>query len=327
MYNGMPFSFLRVSMRLTDIFGCVGGALVLLYASLWIPILGPLLALLSPLLFLSYATRLGLQRGLILAGLSVMAVSVISGLTGHRQAVVFCVEFSFMGIVLAELFRRKLTLGLTITAALGAMTVFGAIMLFGLGAAQGLEPSEMISTLIKEQLQPTVQLYRDLGTPVENGGGTGADGYAEIFVKTLIRIYPSLMVIGMGLVIWFNVMLAGPVFKRLDLAYPQFQPGDRWQAPERLIWGLIIAGFGSLLATGTLQIVAINLLIVLAVVYFFQGLSIAVFYLNKYNINIILKIILYFLVIIQQFFMLLLAILGVFDQWLDFRRIRKNQTD
>ncbi len=312
-------------MSLTDIFGCVGGALVLLYASLWIPILGPLLTLLSPLLFLSYATKLGLQRGLILAVLSVMAVTVISGLTGHRQAVVFCVEFSFLGIVLSELFRRKFTLGFTITTALGAMTVFGAIMLLGLGAAQGLGPSEMVTTLIKEQLQPTVQLYRDLGAPVENGGGT--DGYAEIFVKTLIRIYPSLMIIGMGLVIWFNVMLAGPIFKRLGLAYPQFQPGDRWQVPERLIWFLIIAGFGSLLAAGTLQIVAINLLIILAVVYFFQGLSIAIFYLNKYNLPLTLKIIFYFLITIQQFFMLLLAILGVFDQWLDFRRIRKNQTD
>jgi uncharacterized protein YybS (DUF2232 family) len=312
-------------MSVTDIFGCVGGALVLLYASLWIPILGPLLTLLSPLLFLSYATKLGLQRGLILAGLSVMAVAVISDLTGHRQAVVFCVEFSFLGIVLSELFRRKFTLGLTIAVALAAMAVFGAIMLFGLGAAQGLGPSEMITTLIKEQLQPTVQLYRDLSATVENGGGT--DGYVDIFVKTLIRIYPSLMVIGMGLVIWFNVMLAGPVFKRLGLSYPRFQPGDRWQAPEKLIWLLIIAGFGSLLATGTLQIAAINFLIVLAVVYFFQGLSIAIFYLNKYKLPSILKIIFYFLVIIQQFFMLLLAILGVFDQWVDFRRIRKNQAN
>jgi len=310
-------------MSAKDIIGCVGGALVLLYAPLLIPILGPLLTLLSPLLFLSYATKLGLQRGLILAGLSVMAVTVISSLTGHRQAIVFCVEFSFLGIVLSEFFKRKFTLGMTITAALGAMTLFGAIMLFGLGAAQGLGPSEMITALIKEQLQPTVQLYRDLSAPVENGGIT--DGYAEIFLKTLIRIYPALMIIGMGLVIWFNVMLAGPVFKRLGLDYPRFQPGDRWHAPERLVWGLIVAGFGSLLASGPLKIAAINLLIVLAVVYFFQGLSIAVFYLNKYNLPLILRVIFYFLVIIQQFFMLLLAILGVFDQWFDFRRIRKNQ--
>jgi uncharacterized protein YybS (DUF2232 family) len=325
MDNGMPFSFLRVSMNVTDIAGCVGGALVLLYASLLIPILGPVLTLLSPLLFLSYTTKLGLRRGLILAGLSVMAVTVVSGLTGHRQAIVFCVEFSFLGIVLSELFKRNLTLALTITAALVAMTVFGAIMLFGLGAAQGLNPSEMITALIKEQLQPTVQLYRDMSAPVENGGGT--DGYAEIFLKTLIRIYPSLMTIGMGLVIWFNIMLAGPVFKRVGLPYPRFQPGDRWQAPEKLVWGLIIAGFGSLLAGGLLQIAAINLLIVLSVVYFFQGLSIAVFYLNKYNLPLILRIVFYFLVIIQQFFMLLLAILGVFDQWFDFRRIRKNQAN
>jgi len=324
VYNVMPFSFLSVSMSVTDILGCVGGALILLYASLWIPILGPLLMLLSPLLFLSYATKLGLQRGLVLAALSVMAVAVISSLTGHRQAVVFCIEFSFLGIVLSELFKRKFALGFTITAALVAMMVFGMIMLFGLGAARGLGPTEMITTLIREQLQPTVQLYEDMSAPVENEGGM--EGYAEIFLQTLIRIYPALMVIGMGLVIWFNVMLAGPLFKKLGLTYPGFQPVDQWHAPEKLIWGLIVAGFGSLLTSGTIQIVAINCLLVLAVVYFFQGLSIAIFYFNKYNLSIIIRIIFYFLIILQQFFMLLLAILGVFDQWLDFRRIHKNRT-
>ncbi len=318
----MPFSFL-VPMSAMDILGCVGGALVLLYASIWIPVLGPLLMLLSPLLFLSYTTKLGLQRGLVLAGLSVMAVAMISGLTGHRQAVVFCVEFSFLGIVLSELFKRQFTFGMTITAALGAMTIFGVVMLFGLGAVQGLGPSEMISALIREQLQPTVELYRDMNVPPESTGA--AKSYADVFLKALIRIYPSLMIIGMGLVVWFNVMLAGPLFKRLGLHYPQFQPLDTWQAPEKLVWALIAAGFGSLLASGIAKVISVNCLLVISVVYFFHGLAIAIFYLNKHKIPSILRLIFYFLIAIQQFFMLLLALLGIFDQWVDFRRIRKNQ--
>jgi uncharacterized protein YybS (DUF2232 family) len=311
-------------MRVTDILGCVGGALVLLYIAVWLPLLGPLLMLLSPLLFLSYAMKLGRQRGLILAGLSVMAVAAVSGVTGHRQTIVFCIEFSVLGIVLSELFKRKLTLSVTITVALAAMAFFGLLMLFGLGAAQGLGPSEMISALIKEQLQATVQLYQGMDVPVESNGE--GDGFAEVFIATITRIYPSLMVIGMGLVVWFNVMLAKPLFKKVGLDYPDFQPADHWQAPEKLIWALIGAGFGSLLASGILQIVAVNLLLIVATVYFFQGLSISIFYLNKYRIPMLLRAAFYVLIVLQQFFMLLLALLGVFDQWLDFRRLRNNRT-
>ena len=320
-----PFSCSRVPMRVTDILGCVGGALVLMYVAVWIPLLGPLLMFLSPLLFLTYATKLGLQQGAVLAGLSVMAVVVVSTLTGHRQAIVFCIEFSVLGIVLSELFRRNLSLTETITAALAAMALFGFLILFGIGAARGLGPSEIIAAIIREQLQATVQLYHDMGAPVENAGE--ANDYAEMFIQTVSRIYPSLMVIGMGLVVVMNVMFARPLFRKIGLDYPAFQPADRWQAPEKLIWAVIAAGFGSLLASGTMQMAAINVLFVLSAVYFFQGLSIGFYYLNKYRVPLLIRAVLYLLILFQQFLMLLLALVGLFDQWLDFRRLRSDRTE
>lgn len=297
----------------------------MMYAAVWIPLVGTLLMFLSPLLFLAYAMKLGLQQGMILAGLSIMVVAVVSGLSGHRQTIVFCIEFSVLGIVLSELFRRRLTLSETVTVALAAMALFGFLILFGLGATRGLGPSEIIAALIREQLQATVDLYHDMGAQVEDP--EGIHGYAEIFIRTIARIYPALMIIGMGLVVIMNVMFAKPLFKKIGLDYPDFQPVERWQAPEKMVWGLIAVGFGSLFASGTFQMAAINALLVIAVVYFFQGLSIGIFYLNKYRIPPIIRAVFYVLIVFQQLFMLLLALAGLFDQWLDFRRLRNGGSE
>ena len=309
-------------MRVTDIIGCVFGALVLMYAAVVVPLFGTLLMFTSPLLFLFYATRLGLKQGIVLACLSIMAVSVVSTLTGHRQTIVFCIEFSVLGIVLSELFRRRFSLGETVTIALGAMSLFGFLILFGLGAARGLSPSEIIVALLREQFEAASILHNEIGSQAEDA--QAANQFAEAFVQAVARIYPALMVIGMGLIVILNVMLARPLFERLGLDYPEFEPFERWKAPEKMVWGLIVAGFGSLFASGTPQTAAVNCLLVMVVVYFFQGLSIGIFYLNKYRVPLLLKGILYILVVIQQLLVLMLAVVGLFDQWFDFRRLRNE---
>jgi uncharacterized protein YybS (DUF2232 family) len=99
---------------------------------------------------------------------------------------------------------------------------------------------------------------------------------------------------------------------------------DRWQTPEVMIWGVIGSGFALFLLPGVIQSFAANILIVLMVIYLFQGLSIILFFLNKYHLPSWIRVGVYFLIVIQQFFLLLLALAGLFDQWLDFRKLRRE---
>jgi len=71
--------------------------------------------------------------------------------------------------------------------------------------------------------------------------------------------------------------------------------------------------------------VAINVLIVAMAVYLFQGLSILFFFLNKYHVPTWMRVGIYFLIAVQQVFFALMALVGLFDQWIDFRKIHKRR--
>ena len=75
---------------------------------------------------------------------------------------------------------------------------------------------------------------------------------------------------------------------------------------------------------GAIKLIAINVLIVLMVIYLFHGLSILIFFLNKYQMPSWVRVSVYFLIIIQQFFWLFLGLAGLFDQWVDFRKLHKE---
>jgi uncharacterized protein YybS (DUF2232 family) len=145
--------------------------------------------------------------------------------------------------------------------------------------------------------------------------------YGKAFIDT---VYPSLMIVGIGFAVWLNVIMARPVFRMGNLSYPEFVPMDRWQTPEGMIWGVIVSGFALFLLPEVIQSLAANVLIVLMVIYLFHGLSIILFFLNKYRLPSWIKIGVYFLIVVQQVFLLLLAIAGLFDQWVDFRKLRRE---
>jgi uncharacterized protein YybS (DUF2232 family) len=99
---------------------------------------------------------------------------------------------------------------------------------------------------------------------------------------------------------------------------------DRWQSPEGLVWGAIIAGFALFFSSGGIESLAINVLIVLVAVYFFHGLSIVLFFLNKYHVPSWIRAGVYFIIIVQQLFWAILALAGLFDQWIDMRKIHRR---
>jgi uncharacterized protein YybS (DUF2232 family) len=109
-----------------------------------------------------------------------------------------------------------------------------------------------------------------------------------------------------------------------NLNYPDFGPMDRWHAPEPMIWGVIVAGFSLFLPIHVIKLLAVNALIVMAIIYVFHGVSIVLYFLNKYHIPVWMRIGAYALIILQQIFWVGLAMAGLFDQWIDFRKIYKK---
>lgn len=309
-------------MSFKDVTGCIGATILLLFASAWIPFIGPFFGLLTPIPFLYYAMKLGRYQGLKVFALTLLVVGLIGKLTGYPQIVFFCLEFGLVGLIISEIYRWKLSFGLTIfLGTLFALTV-SAIFLSLIALSEKMGPFEMVLEYFRTNLKTTIGLYENTGLDPEKV--LQLREYGRAVTEMIAKVYPSLMIICTGLVVWIVVVLSKPLFRLRNLEYPDFGNMDQWEAPEMMVWGLIASGFALFFPMAGIRFLAINGLMVMLVIYAFGGLSIGLFFLNKYNVPPWIRFGVYFLIIIQQIVWLGLAMVGLFDQWVDFRKIHKR---
>jgi len=71
----------------------------------------------------------------------------------------------------------------------------------------------------------------------------------------------------------------------------------------------------------TIRLIALNGLLILMTLYFFQGIAIVSFYFEIKRFPRIIRIFLYTLIGIQQLVLLAVIGLGFFDLWANFRKL------
>ncbi|HJO00489.1 MAG TPA: DUF2232 domain-containing protein, partial [Nitrospinaceae bacterium] len=79
------------------------------------------------------------------------------------------------------------------------------------------------------------------------------------------------------------------------------------------------------LADGTLGVAGINLFLLVLVVYFFQGLAILIYFLESRNVPVFFWILIFFVIVFQPLLIGGAMGLGVFDTWMDIRKVRISQ--
>jgi uncharacterized protein YybS (DUF2232 family) len=75
------------------------------------------------------------------------------------------------------------------------------------------------------------------------------------------------------------------------------------------------------------KMTGLNGMIIFTIIYFFQGIAIISFYFKKKKIPMAIRSLLYGTIIIQQIFILVIAGIGFFDVWANFRQLGKNNND
>ena len=309
-------------MKISDVLVCAGWAGFFLMATAWLPIAGPFVSMLTPLPYLYYSTKLGFSNGVKITLLSTVILALLAFLAGYPQITLFAVEFGLLGLILSWLFFRKFSFGQTLFFATLCILFLAFGFFFYIASSKHMGLREMMLVYLDSQVKAVIMLYKEMGIPEEKAAEL--DTYGKVFINAILNIYPSLMVIGTGFIVWFNMVLAKPLFKMKNLDYPDFGPMDHWKAPDILVWGVILSGFTYFISSGSIKLFAINALIIMMAVYFFHGLSIILFFLNKYHAPSWFRASVYFLIIIQQLFLIISAAFGLFDQWIDFRKIHSK---
>jgi uncharacterized protein YybS (DUF2232 family) len=70
---------------------------------------------------------------------------------------------------------------------------------------------------------------------------------------------------------------------------------------------------------------ALNILAIIALLYFLQGLAVLFTVIARQSIAGVLRVILYIMLVLQPYLAALVAAIGIFDLWGDFRTPRKQE--
>jgi uncharacterized protein YybS (DUF2232 family) len=137
----------------------------------------------------------------------------------------------------------------------------------------------------------------------------------------LVSIFPSIFINSYLTMVWLNILLITKVLKRKGITVKSIENLNRWKAPEHLVFGIIGLSILIFFPMGMLTTLALNSLIILIFVYFFQGIAVVSFFFKKKSTHFALRLFFYILIAIQPLFMFLVIGFGLFDTWFNFRKI------
>lgn len=293
------------------------GLLCALFAvSAFVPIIGFFFALMMPLPCFLYRLKLGRAGGGYVVGLAGGIIAAVMG--GLSFDALFIIELMLMGYGLGECVARRFPVEKAVLlTSLGVLGI-AAVALWFYGAIQGMGIVETVSRYVEQNLQLTLKLYEAMGVSGEVVQAI-ADSIERIR-HLFVRILPGMVTAFALFIAWVTLIGGRSLMVRIGVRPPDFGNLSLWQPPDMLIWPLILSVGSLLVADSWVRIIAINLLIPLLVVYFFAGIAIVSFFMEKKRFSRGIRLLVYGLIAFQQVALFLVICLGVFDLWLNFRK-------
>jgi uncharacterized protein YybS (DUF2232 family) len=306
-----------------DVIVAIAVTTLISMAALHLTVLGPFVGLFVPLPILFYRSKLGRSSGLlILISVSLIVISFV-GLNSLGTAV-FLFELGLVGLILPEVFEMNLSVEKTVGITAGGVLTMGALILALYTLVSTTSPWALASDYVEKSVKLALAMYREMDVSEEKIDMLSQSLDGILYV--MLRIIPAIMIVATLFVVWSNLLLARLVLRSKELFCPDFGRLNQWKAPEHLVWVAIASGVLLLFGHPGIKMLGINGLIVIMMIYFFQGIGIVSFYFEKKQFPKILRILLYGLIAIQQPLPLVVVALGFFDIWIDFRRIRKVES-
>ncbi len=304
--------------QVRDVLLPYGIFLVIIMVSLVSPPLGVMAGVFIPVpLILVY-----LQRGKIVGLLTITAVALALMLTvGPQLAIAFVMAYGIMAAAMAEGTRLSLPFEkIVLFSALAPAVLTGLVMFAGMDDQE--ESSlKHLENILRQEAEGYIPVLEKTGESPES-----IKDFREFIdhaAPALARIFPAFILVSSLVGAVINFMAVRFLWLRFySRKYFEGVEVGRWMLPDVLVWALI-GGFVSLfLSGGFLQTVGMNLVFILLFLYFLQGLAVVAHILTAKAFPKWVWIIVFFLILLNPLFMGLVMGLGLFDIWVDFRKIR-----
>jgi hypothetical protein len=290
-------------------------AAALVGASAFVPLLAPL-ALVAPLPLALQRLRGGLAGALLATALAGAMVATI----GPPAAVTFVLGLAPAGLLLGESLARGrgLLRGCGWAFALLVSEIAAALVLAGSAMAE-----RFTGPLERLTAEPFLAELRAGGLPPERVSEF-VDQVSSLR-DVLAVVYPAAWIIGAGVLVAVNAALLRFYLARRDPGWLEDGEFERVHWPLGLVAAFILSG--AAVALPLARPVAYNVLLVVAFFFLLQGLAVVAFYARRLAGPPLLRLAILFLVLANPWAPQILALLGLFDNWFDFRRWAEPPSD
>jgi hypothetical protein len=219
---------------------------------------------------------------------------------------------------------------------------FGTVVMFALtGSALGLGLTELLMRTVasfspfaiqvaqaQEMSARIVAFYRDNNARPDLVRGV------ERWMEYAMQVLPAWILIDFSLIFILSLMMVGRLkaWRSFTANRTLVDQGERsylfrtFSLPDWLLFGFVFGGITPL-ATGSLKLVAANVLAVIVFLFLLQGLAVFRFMLVKAGAGVVGTIfgfILLGLLCVTGLGLFLLAIAGLFDPFFDFRKLKRK---
>lgn len=294
--------------------------IILSILALYMPVLGIFATLVWPVPIVI----LGIRHGFRISILSTVVAGVfVAILSGPLQAFTVVLGFGFIGIAMGWAIKRdfspfKILLIGAISSLMSKVILVGASLLI-----MGINPITQEITIMKESLTMIENMYKGMGMNPES-----TKTAIEQFSKTLdlmVLVFPGLLLIASFMDSFLTYQVTKAVLSRLGQKMKEFTPFWQWQLPSYTVTLFLLGKLFTMLEVywpvGVLNILGLNLMVIFSVAFFIQGFSVLAYFLAKWNISKILRIVIVLLIFFNPIIAQLIFWAGMLDILFNFRHI------
>ncbi|THB80431.1 MAG: DUF2232 domain-containing protein [Desulfobacteraceae bacterium] len=311
------------------IFSC----LLIFIVSISSPLLGMIAPVLLPFPVLYYRLKLGRTGGLIILSVCVGAILAYTGQLLGTGPGVHVIDITIVsaplicGFFLGEFTENHMgierLIGFTCLSTLGICTLFLVIH----GGLNSKTVPVLISEYVTRNLDLITALLKQASLQTEEAAG-GMNDMIHIISDQkhrMIRIFPATISFMLMNVIWINIMMIRKVLARKAIEVRSLNRIQDWKLPNSMVFMAIGFVLFSFIPVSGLDVISLNALLFILMLYLFQGMAIVSFLFKKKGMPLKLGVIFITagIIIFQLLFVFLIMVLGIFDTWFDFRKLER----
>ncbi len=292
--------------------------LVFLFVVMLVPELSVMLGVLIPVPLTFFYVRFGRRTGLVLLTLVFIVLFI---LIGPKPAVLFFTEYVVLAGVMAETIRFRLSFDKCILFSALFSAALSIVLLLFVFADREATLLEFFQKQIDGHFTQSIEALKTMGDKSEEI--KVLQDFAGKASGSLAQAYPSFIALGTLITALVNYYATRFLWRRID-SYDMFHHArfSGWVVPDQVIWILIGSSAVFLLADNVLGAIGINLLLMALVAYFFQGLAITIYFLESRNVPVFFWVLIFFVILLQPLLVGASIGLGIFDTWMDLRKVR-----